>query len=141
MMSWSDRPAPVIQVQRVTKVYDLGQVKVRALREVSVRIDAGDFVAIMGSSGSGKSTLMNILGCLDIPTSGQYLLDGTDVSRLDDRQLALVRPIYKDIRLREQFNHGRIAHPASFRSRVAALIAGLKRRSSRQVSANFDGSG
>jgi putative ABC transport system ATP-binding protein len=82
---------PVLDVRRVTKVYGEGDTAVRALRGLSLRVDRGDYVAIMGSSGSGKSTLMNILGCLDIPTSGQYLLDGVDVSQLADRQLALVR--------------------------------------------------
>jgi putative ABC transport system ATP-binding protein len=82
---------PVIQVHEVTKVYDLGPVKVRALRNVSLRIDRGDFVAVMGSSGSGKSTLMNILGCLDVPTSGRYLIDGTDVSTMDQDDLADLR--------------------------------------------------
>jgi putative ABC transport system ATP-binding protein len=82
---------PVIQVHEVTKVYDLGQVKVRALRNVSLRIDRGDFVAVMGSSGSGKSTLMNILGCLDVPTSGRYLIDGTDVSAMDQDDLSDLR--------------------------------------------------
>jgi putative ABC transport system ATP-binding protein len=82
---------PVIQVQDVTKVYDLGQIKVRALRNVSLRIDRGDFVAVMGSSGSGKSTLMNILGCLDIPTSGRYLIDGTDVGAMDQDDLSDLR--------------------------------------------------
>jgi putative ABC transport system ATP-binding protein len=82
---------PVIEVHRVTKVYDLGQIRVRALRNVSLRIDTGDLVAIMGSSGSGKSTLMNILGCLDIPTSGRYLIDGVDVSQMDEDDLSDLR--------------------------------------------------
>ncbi len=83
--------APVIQVHEVTKTYDLGQIKVRALREVSLSIGRGDFVAIMGSSGSGKSTLMNILGCLDIPTSGRYLIDGLDVRHMDEDDLSDLR--------------------------------------------------
>ena len=82
---------PVIQLREVTKTYDLGQIKVRALRSVSLRIDRGDFVAIMGSSGSGKSTLMNIIGCLDIPTSGSYLIDGVDVARMDEDDLSDLR--------------------------------------------------
>jgi putative ABC transport system ATP-binding protein len=82
---------PVLDVRSVTKLYGEGETLVRALRGVSMTIERGDYVAIMGASGSGKSTLMNILGCLDVPTSGQYLLDGVDVSRLDDRRLALVR--------------------------------------------------
>ncbi len=82
---------PVLEVRDVTKVYGEGETAVHALRGVSLTVERGDYVAIMGSSGSGKSTLMNILGCLDIPTSGTYLLDGVDVSRLSDRQLALVR--------------------------------------------------
>jgi putative ABC transport system ATP-binding protein len=82
---------PVLDVRRVTKVYGEGDTAVHALRGVSLRVQKGEYVAIMGASGSGKSTLMNILGCLDIPTTGRYLLDGLDVSRLSDRQLALVR--------------------------------------------------
>jgi putative ABC transport system ATP-binding protein len=81
----------VIQVHKVTKTFDLGQIRVRALRSVSLRIDTGDLVAIMGSSGSGKSTLMNILGCLDIPTSGRYLIDGVDVSQMDEDDLSDLR--------------------------------------------------
>ncbi|WP_431924772.1 ABC transporter ATP-binding protein [Micromonospora wenchangensis] len=75
----------------LTKVYGEGPAAVHALRGVSLAVAAGDYVAIMGSSGSGKSTLMNILGCLDVPSGGQYLLDGVDVGSLADRQLALVR--------------------------------------------------
>ncbi|WP_030487807.1 ABC transporter ATP-binding protein [Micromonospora chokoriensis] len=81
----------VLDVRTVTKVYGQGAATVHALRGVSLSVARGEYLAIMGSSGSGKSTLMNILGCLDIPTAGQYLLDGVDVSRLNDRQLALVR--------------------------------------------------
>jgi putative ABC transport system ATP-binding protein len=82
---------PVIDVHEVTKIFDLGQIHVRALRNVSLRIDTGDLVAIMGSSGSGKTTLMNILGCLDIPTSGRYLIDGVDVSHMDEDDLSDLR--------------------------------------------------
>jgi putative ABC transport system ATP-binding protein len=81
----------VLDVRDVRKTYGVGETAVHALRGVSMTIDRGDYVAIMGSSGSGKSTLMNILGCLDVPSSGRYRLDGVDVSRLSDRQLALVR--------------------------------------------------
>jgi putative ABC transport system ATP-binding protein len=81
----------VIAVQRVSKVYGEGAVAVHALRDISFRIDRGDYVAIMGSSGSGKSTLMNIIGCLDLPSSGRYLLDGVDVRALEDGQLAWIR--------------------------------------------------
>jgi putative ABC transport system ATP-binding protein len=84
-------PSPVLDVRKLTKVYGEGEASVHALRGVSVVVARGDYMAIMGSSGSGKSTLMNIVGCLDIPTGGRYLLDGVDVSRLNDRQLALVR--------------------------------------------------
>ena len=85
-----DRP-PVIQVHDVSKVFELGAIRVQALRGVSLRIDTGDFVAIMGSSGSGKSTLMNILGCLDAPTGGRYLIDGVDVAHMDQDDLADLR--------------------------------------------------
>jgi len=82
---------PAIDCRHVVKTYDLGEVKVRALRGVSFTIARGEYVAIMGPSGSGKSTLMNVLGCLDRPTSGRYALDGTDVSTLGDDELAAIR--------------------------------------------------
>ena len=81
----------VIYVEEIHKYYDLGETRVHALRGVSARIKAGEFVAIMGASGSGKSTFMNILGCLDKPTSGRYVLEGTEVSQLDKKQLAAIR--------------------------------------------------
>jgi putative ABC transport system ATP-binding protein len=82
---------PVIDVRGVSKVFDLGQIRVQALRDVTLRVDSGDMVAIMGSSGSGKSTLMNILGCLDAPSAGRYLIDGVDVEDLDADDLADLR--------------------------------------------------
>ena len=84
-------PHAVIDVRAVSKTYRLGEIRVHALRGVSLRIERGDFVAIMGSSGSGKSTLMNILGCLDVPTSGRYLIDGMDSSHLDEDELSDLR--------------------------------------------------
>ncbi len=83
--------SPVIRVEDVHKYYDLGESKVHALRGVSVDICKGEFVAVMGASGGGKSTFMNILGCLDRPTSGRYLLEGTDVSQLTKKELAAIR--------------------------------------------------
>jgi len=81
----------VLDVRDVSKVYGEGDTAVHALRGVSLTVDQGDYVAIMGASGSGKSTLMNILGCLDVPTHGEYLLDDMDVGTLDERRLAIVR--------------------------------------------------
>jgi len=82
---------PVIQLEAIDKTYHTGEVDVKAVRGVSLSIHKGEFVAFMGSSGSGKSTLMNLLGCLDRPTAGRYLLDGIDVSNLDRDELATVR--------------------------------------------------
>jgi len=81
----------VIQAENITKVYQMGEVEVHALRGVYLSIASGDVVAIMGPSGSGKSTLMNIVGCLDRPSSGEYILDGERVSELNDDQLASIR--------------------------------------------------
>jgi len=82
---------PVLELTALHKVYGHGEAEVRALDGVDLRVEHGDYVAIMGASGSGKSTLMNIIGCLDVGTSGRYLLDGIDVRRLDERRLSLAR--------------------------------------------------
>jgi len=81
----------VVQLEEIHKIYDSGEVPVHAVRGVSLTIRRGEFVAVMGASGSGKSTLMNLLGCLDRPSKGRYLLDGIDVSSLDRNQLADLR--------------------------------------------------
>ncbi len=79
---------PVVSLVDLTRSFHLGDTEVKALRGVNLRIDRGEFVAIMGSSGSGKSTLMNLIGCLDRPTSGQYIFEGRDVARLSEPELA-----------------------------------------------------
>ncbi len=83
--------SPVIQVENLHKTYDLGEVQVHALRGVTLAIYPGEFVAIMGASGSGKSTFMNLIGCLDRPTKGRYLLEGQDVSKHSKQELARIR--------------------------------------------------
>jgi putative ABC transport system ATP-binding protein len=81
----------MIELENVSKIYRMGDIELRALSRVSLTIETGDLVAIMGPSGSGKSTMMNVLGCLDIPTEGTYKLDGVDVGTLSDNQLAEIR--------------------------------------------------
>ena len=82
---------PVVRLSRVTKTYGAGDTEVRAVGGVDLVLERGDYVAVMGASGSGKSTLMNIVGCLDTPASGRYLLDGVDTRGLDEHQLSVVR--------------------------------------------------
>src|SRR5881628_3864366 len=82
---------PIIKLENFSKTYYTGEVEVHAVRSVSLEIQPGEFVAIMGASGSGKSTMMNTIGCLDRPTSGRYLLDGVDVGELDRDELAGLR--------------------------------------------------
>jgi putative ABC transport system ATP-binding protein len=82
---------PVLRIQDIHKYYDIGETRVHALRGVTLDVAAGEFLAVMGASGSGKSTLMNIIGCLDRPSSGRYLLQGKEVSQLDKRSLAGIR--------------------------------------------------
>ena len=82
---------PLIRLDQISRRYQMGAETIHALREVSLEIERGEYVAIMGPSGSGKSTLMNLLGCLDTPTSGQYELNGTSVGEMDDNQLAEIR--------------------------------------------------
>jgi len=85
---------PLIELRNVTKIYGHGEAQVRALDGVNLRIDAGEFAAVMGPSGSGKSTAMNIIGCLDQPTRGSFLFNGVEVGRLDRQQRALLRRNY-----------------------------------------------
>jgi putative ABC transport system ATP-binding protein len=82
---------PIVQFEEVRKTYQMGPVTVEALRGISLQVDAGDYISIMGPSGCGKSTMLNLLGCLDRPTAGRYLLGGEDVSRMEDDALSSVR--------------------------------------------------
>ncbi|WP_163992689.1 ABC transporter ATP-binding protein [Pyxidicoccus caerfyrddinensis] len=92
-MSDGSSAGPLIQVENITRVFHVGGEEVRALRGVSFGINRGEWVAIIGQSGSGKSTMMNVLGCLDTPTSGRYMLNGKDVSRMSDDELAVIRNV------------------------------------------------
>ncbi|HEX3807314.1 MAG TPA: ABC transporter ATP-binding protein [Gaiellaceae bacterium] len=84
-------PRPLMVLDGVSRVYGDGDIAVHALRQIDFTVDEGDYLAIMGSSGSGKSTLMNLIACLDVPTTGRYLLDGIDAAQLDDQELSFIR--------------------------------------------------
>ena len=134
---------PVIVAKDLTKVYKMGEQEVCALCGVSLEIERGEVVSIMGPSGSGKSTLMNILGCLDLPSGGEYILDGENVSRLRDNQLALVRShkvgfIFQSFNLLPrlsaldnvalpQLYHGKADHPRLHAAQMLARV-GLSER-------------
>jgi len=121
----------VIRMQDVTKVYATGSLSVAALRGVSLSIDEGEYVSIMGPSGSGKSTLMNILGCLDVPTGGHYWLSGEDVSDMDESELAEVRNRHIGF-VFQSFNL--LASKSALRNvEVPLLYAGMRRRERRRL--------
>ncbi len=122
--------APVIQMEQVTKVYRTGSLTVAALRGISLTIEEGEYVSIMGPSGSGKSTLMNILGCLDVPSAGRYLLGGEDVSHMDEIALAEVRNQHIGF-VFQQFNL-LPALPAWRNVEVPLVYAGIRRRERKQ---------
>lgn len=128
--------AAVVQLSDVRKTYRTGEMEVHAVRGVSLEIRRGEFVALMGASGSGKSTLMNILGCLDRPSAGRYLLDGTDVSRLDRDQLADIR----NGKLGFVFQSFNLLPRTSARENVELpLLYGKRQLTSRELQEKADG--
>jgi putative ABC transport system ATP-binding protein len=134
----------MIQLDDVTKTYRMGKIEVKALRGVSLSIDKGELVSIVGASGSGKSTLMNILGCLDKPSSGKYMFEGEDISRFSDNRLAEVRNrslgfVFQDFNLLRKSSAAAnvelpLVYSGSMQKRKRALEAlarvGLKERAS-----------
>ena len=121
---------PVVKIEELHKIYDSGEVPVHAVRGVSLEIQQGDFLALMGSSGSGKSTLMNMLGCLDRPTRGRYLLGGIDVSQLDKDELADIRNLKLGF-VFQGFNL--LARTTALENVELPCLYGKKRMSSKQM--------
>jgi putative ABC transport system ATP-binding protein len=122
--------APVVKIEEIHKIYDSGEIPVHAVRGVSIEIFRGEFVALMGASGSGKSTLMNLLGCLDRPTRGRYLLDNTDVSGLSRNELADIRN-QKIGFVFQGFNL--LARTTALENTELPMMYGLRRHSSREM--------
>ncbi len=123
----------MIELDKVTKVYHMGKVEVHALRGVSLSINTGEMVAIIGASGSGKSTMLNVIGCLDKPTSGSYFFEGVDVSQLNDNQLAEVRNkkigfVFQDFNLLPRAT-------ALANVELPLLYSGVRRRHQRAIEA------
>jgi putative ABC transport system ATP-binding protein len=123
----------MIELDKVTKVYHMGKVEVNALRGVSLSINTGEMVAIIGASGSGKSTMLNVIGCLDKPTSGSYFFEGVDVSQLSDNQLAEVRNkkigfVFQDFNLLPRAT-------ALANVELPLLYSGVRRRHQRAIEA------
>jgi putative ABC transport system ATP-binding protein len=136
---------PLIKLTGITKTYVMGDVEVHALRGVNLEFQRGEFVAIMGASGSGKSTLMNILGCLDVPNSGVYIIDGEEASKLSANQLAVLRnrkmgfvfqsfnllprtTAHENVELPLLYNHDAGAHPTRKKALESLEWVGLKER-------------
>jgi putative ABC transport system ATP-binding protein len=121
----------MLEIKKIKKIYQMGKVKVEALRGVSFYIDKGEFVAIMGPSGSGKSTLMHIIGCLDQPTEGSFIISGKDVSKLNDERLAEIRNksigfVFQQFNLLSRAN---ILHNVE----IPLIYAGLKTKRRREL--------
>jgi len=139
-----EKDVPILVMERLCKSYELGSMELKVLRDVELRINNGDYVAIMGPSGSGKSTLLNMIGCLDRPTSGDYWLGGQNVSLLDDDQLSLIRGarigfIFQSFNLINQLNvvenievpmyyQGYSENESAERARELATMVGLADR-------------
>ena len=137
---------PIIRMEKVSRIYPVGRTGVQALRELSLQISAGEFVAMLGASGSGKSTLMNLLGCLDRPTAGRYYFEGTDVAEMKHDQLADIRnerigfvfqnfnllartPALQNVELPLLYAHGRVRAVARRQKAMQALeLVGLSGR-------------